>query len=56
MIIRKGKETSLIVRKGHELIEVRKGFRLIWQSVRSCFGAGAWLNDKPWVDNEGWKN
>lgn len=37
-------------------LEVRKGSELIWARVRSCFGAGFWLNDKPWLNNESWKN
>ena len=28
----------------------------VWQAVRSCFGSGSWRNDKPWINNEGWKN
>lgn len=30
--------------------------KIIWQSVRSCFGSGAWLNEKPWLNEEAWKN
>lgn len=38
---------------------------LIWHALalrgkvemfRSCFGAGWWINDKPWINEEGWKN
>lgn len=29
---------------------------LVWQSVRSCFGAGYWRDDKPWLDTEAWNN
>lgn len=32
------------------------GAKLVWQAVRSCFGAGFWRNDKPWRNDEGWKN
>lgn len=32
------------------------GARLVWQAVRSCFGAGFWVNEKPWLNDEGWKN
>lgn len=35
---------------------VYRGAQLVWEAVRSCFGAGFWLNDKPWLNNEGWKN
>lgn len=33
-----------------------KGAHLVWQAVRSCFGAGGWQNDKPWMNDEGWRN
>lgn len=29
--------------------------RIVWQAIRSCFGAGYWLNDKPWLNDDGWK-
>ena len=35
---------------------IAKGLHLIWQSVRSCFGAGHWRDDKPWKDDECWKD
>ena len=44
-------------RKGNMVAQaVYRGLRLVWQSVRSCFGSGCWRNDKPWLNNEGWKN
>ena len=35
---------------------VYKGARIIWQAIRSCFGSGAWIDEKPWINDEGWKN
>lgn len=32
------------------------GLKLVWQAVKSCFGAGFWRNDKPWDNKEGYKN
>jgi len=40
----------------HSATAVYKGARLVWMAIRSCFGAGFWLNDRPWLNNEGWKN
>jgi len=34
---------------------VYKGMYLVWVAVRSCFGSGMWIEDKPWLYNEGWK-
>ena len=30
--------------------------QLIWQAVRSCFGSGVWMDEKPWIDEELWKD
>lgn len=32
-----------------------KGTKLIWEAINSCFGSGAWYNDKGWSNNDGWK-
>lgn len=34
---------------------VYKGTKLIWQAIRSCFGAGYWRGDKPWFGTDAWK-
>ena len=33
---------------------VYRGLRLIWQYIKSCFGRGYWINDKPWSDRDAW--
>lgn len=35
---------------------IYKGDIVVWESIRSCFGAGFWANMKPWLNEEGWKN
>ena len=59
-IYRNGKEITGIYRGGKTIQEVWKyidgAWRLVWQAVRSCFGSGRWINIKPWLNNEGWKN
>jgi hypothetical protein len=35
---------------------IYKGLHIIWQGIRSCFGSGAWHNEKPWLNDESWKN
>lgn len=37
------------------IIEIRKGFKILWQSVLSCFGAGYWQGSKPWSGSDAWK-
>lgn len=30
--------------------------RLFWQLARSCYGTGVWLQDRPWLNSDRWKN
>lgn len=58
-IWRNGKEITGIYRKGKNIQEVWKyidgAWRMVWQAVRSCFGAGFWRGDKPWIGSDAWK-
>lgn len=36
--------------------DIYRGSQLVWTAIKSCFGAGYWVDDKPWLDNEGWKD
>ena len=56
MIIKNGKEVIEIYRKQKICIEVYKGKLLIYQIARSCFGSGYWINDKPWLNTDAWRN
>lgn len=56
MIQINGKEISLVFYGEKAVSTIRKGTRLVWQAVRSCFGAGYWVNEKPWINKEGWRN
>lgn len=39
---------------------VYRGAQLMWLSVynaiKSCFGSGTWLQDKPWLQSDTWRN
>lgn len=56
MIFFKGKEIAAIFYGKQAIAAVYKGSRLIWEGIRSCFGAGFWANHKPWINDEGWRN
>lgn len=30
--------------------------RIVWQIIRSCFGQGYWIEDRPWLDDDTWKD
>lgn len=56
-MIYKGRKEVVQIFKGSKPISaIYKGARLVWQAIRSCFGSGAWINEKPWLNDEGWKN
>lgn len=62
MIERSKKEIVEINHGVIPLSEVRRGRILVWQAahddgeVRSCFGGGYWINDKPWLNDDAWVN
>ena len=56
MIIFDNKEITKINIGQRALSAIYKGSRLIWMAIRSCFGSGLWVQQKPWLDNEKWKN
>lgn len=35
---------------------VYKGTKLVWETIRSCFGKGFWVNSFPWDNGDSWKN
>ena len=39
---------------------IYKGSQLVWvtvyNAIKSCYGSGIWIQDKPWLDNDFWKN
>lgn len=55
-MIVKGRNITALVVQGKEIAYFYIGDKLIWQSVRSCFGGGYWINESPWKNDEGWKN
>lgn len=50
------KQITTIYKGNRHIAAIYQGARLIWQYIRSCFGRGYWINDKPWSDTDGWKN
>ena len=56
MIYKEGKEITKIFKSNKEISYVYPGALLVWQPIRSCFGSGFWVNEKPWLSEEGWRN
>ena len=56
MIYKDGKEISGIFVSGKVITAVYKGGVLVWEAVNSCFGKGFWIGEKPWSNEDAWKN
>lgn len=56
MIEYNGKEPFEIHYLGKEIAYIYMMSKEVWTSILSCFGKGYWINDKPWVDEDAWKN
>lgn len=56
MIEKNGKDITAVYLGEQAISAIYKGARLVWQAVRSCFGKGFWIDAKPWVNDDGWKN
>lgn len=41
---------------GKAISKVVYGGKIIWELIRSCFGSGYWINNKSWINSDGWKN
>ena len=37
------------------IAEIRLGTQLVYTAIRSCFGSGRWIREKPWLGSEPWK-
>ena len=56
MIIKNQKEVKERYLGIRAIAYVYLGTKLIWSAISSCFGSGMWLNDKPWSNEDAWKN
>ena len=55
-IFTKNKEISSIYASNKSVVCVYKGDKLLWEAVNSCFGKGYWIDEKPWNNEDAWKN
>ncbi len=56
MIYRNQNETTGVYRGEKIITAVYRGARLVWELIKSCFGRGYWINNAPYVNEDGWKN
>lgn len=56
-MIHRGSNTTAVLRHGRKTITyVYHGFVKIYQAIRSCFGSGVWISNRPWIGSDKWKN
>lgn len=56
-MIKIGPKDVSAIRIGNKVIvSVYKGATLIWQSIKTCFNLGYWVNKCPWKNDGAWKN
>ena len=51
-----GKRVERLYVGGKAVSAVYIGDKKVWSAIRSCFGSGFWVNEKPWINNEAWEN
>ena len=56
MLYKNGIEFGSIYHNNEVIAIVYHNGKIVWQGIRSCFGGGLWQNDKPWLEDEAWKN
>lgn len=38
------------------ITKVYHGGQLVWQLIKSCFGAGYWIGSNSWLSSDSWKS
>ena len=56
MIYKGRKDIVEISHSRRDMIEVYYGKYLVWYIAGSCYGTGHWINEKPWLNADAWKN
>lgn len=64
LIVKVQNNVSQLVNQIEQITErnigaIYRGGQLLWLTiydvVKSCFGSGIWLTNKPWLDNDTWE-
>lgn len=56
MIIIKGCEYQNLAINGKYIEKAYTNGELIYIGIRSCYGSGAWMDQKPYLNDDAWKN
>lgn len=56
MLMKNGEIAEQLMMNGELIESMWLNGELIYQGLRSCYGKGYWRPNKPWLDNEKWKD
>ena len=56
MIYQDNHNVSGVFAAGKSIKAIYKGSLLLWEAIESCFGKGFWIGEKPWSNEDAWKN
>ena len=56
MLSIKNKKISRLYIKEKSISELFANLRKIYTAIKSCFGRGFWINEKPWDNLGSWRN
>lgn len=51
MINNKRREVSQVTAFEKVISKIYAGGKLVWEAIRSCFGSGFWINNRPWINS-----
>lgn len=49
-------DTVHVTAFGKIISKIVYGGKVVWEVIRSCFGSGYWVNNRSWINSDGWKN
>lgn len=55
-IVTKNKYVESVYIGKRAVSTIYKGSVKVFEAIKSCFGKGYWVNEKPWLNNDVWKN
>lgn len=56
MIYKNKEEIANVYKGGKAITSIYKGLQVVWKAIKSTFGKEFWINDKPWNNEDGFKN
>ena len=56
MIFYNGKDIAVVYYNGKNRVVAYYNGKLVWEAIRSCFGKGYWIQNKPWSNTDAYKN